>query len=91
MPADQIDFAASIGRAEIAGDHHVSEPSQTEVGGFFTASAGAQVNWSVVQRQGLRGYPVEKPNCGVIDAAGKHEWRAASRSQMLDGSGRKLL
>jgi len=27
----------------------------------------------------------------VIDAAGKHEWRAASRFQMLDGSGRRLL
>jgi hypothetical protein len=43
VPADEVDFAATIGRAEITGNYHVSALLQIEVGGFFSFAAGAQV------------------------------------------------
>jgi hypothetical protein len=72
VPPDEVDFAATIGRVEITGDHHVSALSQIEVGGFFSFAAGAQVIGCLVWRQSLRGDPVEDANGGVSEASGKH-------------------
>ena len=87
VPADEVDFAASIGRAEITGDHHVSELSQIEVGGFFSFAASAQVIGCLVWSQSLRDDPVEDANDGVSEASGEHKWeRDASRFRILDNS-----
>ena len=43
VPADQIEFAAMIGRSVVAGDDNVAEAAEVEVGFFFAAAAGSEV------------------------------------------------
>ena len=72
VPANQVDFAATVGRTKIARDHGVSVSSKIEVGGFFTAPAGTQVLRAIVGRQGAARDPVEDANRSVSKAAGEH-------------------
>ena len=72
VPADQVDFAAPVGRAKIAGNHDVAVSPQVEVGVFLASPAGAEVFSDVVRRQGTAGDPVEDANRGVSKAAGEH-------------------
>ncbi len=51
VPANQIDFAATVGRTKIAGDHDVSASSKIEIGGFLPSLSGAQVLRAIVRRQ----------------------------------------
>jgi hypothetical protein len=43
VPADKIQFAPMVGRAEVAGDDDVSFSPKVEISGFFAAPAGALV------------------------------------------------
>lgn len=72
LPADQIDFSAMIGRAEIARDHYVSVTAQIKVSGFFAASADAEMIGGFFGRERVGGEPVEGTNRGVGEATGGH-------------------
>src|SRR5258707_9332988 len=51
VPANQVDFAATVGRTKIAGDHDVSASSKIEIGVFFATPSRAQVLRAIVRRQ----------------------------------------
>jgi hypothetical protein len=75
VPGDQIDFTATIGRSKIARDHYISNLSEIEVGGFFTAPTGSQMIWNDLRRQSFCGDPVEGSNDGVGKASRRHNAR----------------
>src|SRR6185312_14070757 len=43
VPADQVDFAAPVGRAKVPGNHGVAVSPEIEVGVLFASPAGAEV------------------------------------------------
>jgi len=69
VPADQVDFAAPVGRAKIPGNHHISQLPQMEIGVFLASAAGAEVFIDVFRRQSAPGDPVEDANRGVSNTA----------------------
>ena len=87
VPADQVDFAAPVGCAKIPGNHHVSQLPQVEIGVFLASAAGAEVFSAAVRWQGPAGDPVEDANCGVSNAAGKHERKRDQSLRLLEFSG----
>ena len=72
MPADKINLSPAVGRAEVAGDHHIAQFSQVEICAFLAALAGTQVARAFVRRQDLEGDPVEETDGGVGEPVGEH-------------------
>ena len=72
MPSNQVDFAATVGRSKIAGDHGVAVPSKIEVGIFFATPSSPQMLCSIVRRKCATRNPVEEANRDVSKTAGEH-------------------
>ena len=70
MPADQIDFSAAAGRAEVSGDHDVSAAAQIEVCVFFTAPASVEMGRARLRGRHFVGEPIEAADNGVGQFAG---------------------
>ena len=77
IPANQIDFAATVRRTEIAGHHRVFTPSKIEVSVFLTTPAGAQVARTLLGWQGSARNPVKNADRGVCEATGDHRRKRA--------------
>ena len=59
VPADQIQFAAMIGRAKISRNDRITPPTKIEVGIFFAPTARPQVFSRVVRWKEPRGQRVK--------------------------------
>lgn len=70
FPSDEINFSATMWRAEVARDHGVSETAQVKVGVFFAASSGELMRRDVFGRERFARQPVEGSDDGVGDASG---------------------
>ena len=85
VPANQVDFAATVGRTKIAGDHDVSASSKIEIGVFFATPSRAQVLRAIVRRQCATCDPVKDANRCVSEAAREHGMFVAPVSRRPDG------
>ena len=72
VPADKIDLAARMGRAEVAGDEDISAAAEVEVSVFFATAAGALVFRNFLRRKCVGAKPVEGTNGSVRNTARKH-------------------
>jgi hypothetical protein len=72
VPSNQVDFAAPVGRSEIARDD-VPMSSKVEIGVFFATPSGAQMLCSIVRRKRAARDPVEDANRDVNKTAGE-QW-----------------
>src|SRR5580692_5344882 len=79
VPADEIDFSATIRRAEISCHHYISAAAQEEVNIFFSPSSDAQVGGRFVRWQDMSGDPVESADGGVSESTGRHSGAGSSR------------
>ena len=71
-PANEVEFAAVVGRTEVAGDDGVAMAAQVEVGGFFATTSGLEMAGGFVRREELGGKPVERAERGLGETAGEH-------------------
>lgn len=60
FPSNQVDLSTAPRRAEVTGDHGVTELSEMEIGSFLTAAANEAMGSDFFRRQGVRRQPIEK-------------------------------
>lgn len=88
--ADQVDFASPARRAEISGDDDITESAQVKVGGFFTATAGLLVLWSIFGAAGAGDEPIESLESDFGEAAGhgsvQPRWHAGADLRAWPGA-----
>src|SRR6202451_2920339 len=59
VPADQVNFATELGRAEVSRHHDVAETSQVAAGFLSAPASGALVLRDFIGRKSVEGEPVE--------------------------------
>jgi hypothetical protein len=72
MVADEVEFAAVIGRAKVAGDDGVAVAAEIEVGVFFAAAAGLEMFGGGIGGEKFGGEPVEGAESGLGDSGWEH-------------------
>jgi hypothetical protein len=74
IPPDQVDFAMTAWRTEIASHDNVAQFPEMKVCVFFTSSANLMALWAWVRRQQPLGEAVERANHKSGHAPGKHSF-----------------
>src|ERR1700683_2703121 len=72
VPADQVDFATELGRAEVSRHHDVTKLSQVEISFLFAPASGALVLREFIGRECVEREPAQGAEGVTGEQSGNH-------------------